>query len=765
MDEADFGETAPSSIGDRVLELRWIGKTYRFQDALVVLALALTAGALLLPYLFDPNTVMWPRSGFISDLVTYNWPPLYFARQNAAQTGAIPLWWDTTMGGLPLVGNLSVRIGYPPMLAALLLPMPLLQGLSWGNWLNLMIAGVGTYIFLRQTLATGHISALAGGLMMLLTPRLSANLVGDMGYTAGLCWTPLALLCACMAIDRASLRWALGAGLCLGLMFTINFVIVMYLGLLLTMYMGYLLVRGPHSVRRWAKLLTVGLVIGFTCAGASAPMLFPLLTYLPYQSRQAFTLADANYLALPPAMLVDALYPSPFKFPEWTFHVGLLPLILAVIGLRYPKRREVVLLVLLSVFALIFAVGSVLPLYTLIVSVVPGFSLMRVPARILIFTSFGLVCLAALGVEMLRLRRVQPSWRWLLAAGALAVVSLAIRYLTRRPDELDWLLGIPAAFALLSGVTAVILRARHSAAILIACLVIELFPLAASYMRPEPVDVIFATPAYAEPIVQERQSGGVFRTYSAPRALADHVLALNDLQSVDGLNSFQFRHFADFMRAAAGCPLSGVAAAIPACASAELQSDAYRLTLPDPLLLGLLNVRYAISPDDHPLIGMTEIAALEGVRVYRNELTLPRAYFLSFDAVERVERRIADPTDRDMLMIPHTPATLLRASGGVFDMTIEAPVAGLLVIAETWTPGWSAWVDGRPAPLERALEALIGVAIEPGSHRVQVVFEPPAFVLGLITSVLVHAAAGALLIGWAVRRKRRGERMKNPLPR
>lgn len=763
MGLADSGKHPSGSIVDRALESRWIGLTRRFPDALPILLLALIAGVLLLPYLFDLNVVMWPRSGFISDLVTYNWTSAFFARQHIAETGTIPLWWDTTMGGLPMVGNPSARIWYPPMLVAILLPTPLLQGLTWGNWLNLAIAGVGTYVFLRQTLTISRTSALAGSIMMMLTPRLSANLVGDMVYTAGLCWTPLALLCVRMALDRASFRWALGAGLCLGLMFTINFVNVLYIALLTALYAGYVLLRGPRSALRWGRLVVVGGVMALSAAGAAAPTLFPLITYLPHQSRQAFTLADANYLALPPALLVDALYPNPFKFPEWTFHVGLLPLALALIGLRHPSRRDVALLVFLCLFALIFAVGSVLPLYTLIVSVVPGFNLMRVPPRILIFASFGLVCLAALGVERLRLRRVSLSWRWLPAAAALAVVSLAIRYLTRRPDELDWLLGLPAAAALIGGLAAPILRARRVGLILIACLLIELFPLAASYMGPEAVETIFATPAYAEPMVRDRQSGAVFRTYSAPRALADHVLTLNDLQSLDGLNSFQFRHFTELMSVVTGCPLSGIAAAVPACASAELQADAYRLTQPDPVLLGLLNVRYVIAPDDHPLAGLTEVAALEGVRVYRNEQALPRAYFLDPEAVEQVERRVADLADRGSLTIPYTAATVRSASGGVFDLMIDAPAAGLLVIAETWTPGWSAWVDGVAAPIERAFDALIGVHIEPGSHQLRVAFEPPTFVLGVIVWLVTHAGAGAALFGGAAWKKRR-ERTSDPLP-
>lgn len=758
------GERLVDGVDDRPVEPYWSGLLRRHADSAAMLLLILIAGVLLLPYLFDPGVVMWPRSGFSSDLVTYNWTSAFFARQYFAERGVMPLWWDTTMGGLPMVGNLSIRLWYIPMLVATVLPVPLLPGLSIVNWFDLSVAGVGMYIFLRQTLPISRTAALSGGIMMMLTPRLSANLVGDMGYTAGLCWTPLALLCVRMAIDRESLRWASGAGLCLGLMFAINFVNLLYIGLFIVLYASYMLLRAPHSWRRWARLATVVAVMVAVGVGAAAPTLFPFVTYLPYQSRQAFTLEDANYLALPPALLVDALYPNHFKFPEWTFHVGLLPLILALIGLRHPSRRDVVLFVTLCLFSLIFALGSALPPYTLIVSVVPGFNLMRVPPRILIFASVALVCLAALGVDMLQSRRVHLSQRWLLAGLTLAVISVVTRYLTRRPGEPDWLLGLSAGLAVVVALSAARLRAQRVRLVLTTCLLIELFPLAASYMIPVPVDTIFATPGFAESIVRDRQlNSGLFRTYSAPRALPDHILTLNNLQSLDGLNSFQFRHFADLMRVVTGCPLSGIAAAIPACASAELRPDAYRLTQPDPALLGLLNVRYVISHDDHPLEGLTEIVATDGVRVYRNHHELPRAYFLDPDMEAQILHRIEGGTVLNNGAVRHVAAELNDSGGGVFDLTIDAPTSGLLVIAETWTPGWSAQVDGRSAPVERAFGALIGIRLEAGWHQIRVTFDQPAFLFGVIIALGVHIGVGLLLIVGAIR-KNNGSGKVRPLP-
>src|SRR5690606_33214243 len=102
-------------------------------------------------------------------------------------------------------------------------------------------------------------------------------------------------------------------------------------------------------------------------------------------------------------------------------------------------------------------------------------------------------------------------------------------------------------------------------------------------------------PAIVEPLLK-RTSWPPGRIYGVRRAVTDAVAVTHGLQLVDGLNSFQFEPYVRFMRAATGCRLAGLAAAIPACASNEIDPTAYRRAVPDPFLLGLLNVEHIISP-------------------------------------------------------------------------------------------------------------------------------------------------------------------------
>jgi hypothetical protein len=72
----------------------------------------------------------------------------------------------------------------------------------------------------------------------------------------------------------------------------------------------------------------------------------------------------------------------------------------------------------------------------------------------------------------------------------------------------------------------------------------------------------------------------------------------------------------------------------------------------------------------------------------------------------------------------------------------EAP--SLLVVAEAFYPGWSAYVDGQPARLLRVDVGLRGVALPAGLHEVELIYAPASWRLGIALSACSLAFAGFL---------------------
>jgi uncharacterized membrane protein YfhO len=73
----------------------------------------------------------------------------------------------------------------------------------------------------------------------------------------------------------------------------------------------------------------------------------------------------------------------------------------------------------------------------------------------------------------------------------------------------------------------------------------------------------------------------------------------------------------------------------------------------------------------------------------------------------------------------------------------------VLVLADTWMPGWSAELDGRPAELRPANLAFRAVAVPAGEHRVRFTYASAAWTTGSRIGAVACAAwlvlAGATL--------------------
>jgi hypothetical protein len=92
-------------------------------------------------------------------------------------------------------------------------------------------------------------------------------------------------------------------------------------------------------------------------------------------------------------------------------------------------------------------------------------------------------------------------------------------------------------------------------------------------------------------------------------------------------------------------------------------------------------------------------------------------------------------------------AELARQAGGRLELRAEGP--GLLVVTETWDPGWSAAVDESEARLFRVNGGgALGVVLTEGTHRIVLRYEARGLAVGVLLSVL----AATSLLGAALRR-------------
>jgi hypothetical protein len=148
-------------------------------------------------------------------------------------------------------------------------------------------------------------------------------------------------------------------------------------------------------------------------------------------------------------------------------------------------------------------------------------------------------------------------------------------------------------------------------------------------------------------------------------------------------------------------------------------------------------------------------------RIYRNPDALPRAWLVH--TVHTVGEGDIESAKRIMGSADFDPASQAVVEGdlGIEPLPPRGPeevnilayeservvirtrssAPGLLVLADSVYPGWSATVGSEPRPIMTTNLIMRGVALEPGDHIVEFVFAPMSFRLGLVASIVTGALA------------------------
>lgn len=203
------------------------------------------------------------------------------------------------------------------------------------------------------------------------------------------------------------------------------------------------------------------------------------------------------------------------------------------------------------------------------------------------------------------------------------------------------------------------------------------------------------------------------------------------------------------------------------------ERDLYSRGLSSPLL-DPLNMRYLIVPADAvrrgdiaPLVvGLPAVYQDERVRVLDRESAYPRAWLVhaarevaAGEALPLLAEEGFDPRQEALLegSVPALepapdPATegasYVHSEPDRIDVEVSAASPALLMLSEIWDPGWSATVDGAPAPVILANHVFRAVPVPAGDHTVILRYDPPLLRIGMLvtaaTTLLVIVAAVAM---------------------
>ena len=745
------------------------------------------------------------------DLTTFFYP-FRFTWVETVRQGHFPFWNPYIKCGVPLFATIQPGVLYPLSLPYLFLPLDL--AFNWTIVFHFFLAGAFTYGLMRE-LGASIQAALATTFAMLFGGYL-ISVHNVLNTLISFSWYPLVMWFGCRMVRTGLVRWAIAAGVSLCCMFLgggMEIVLLTLASLLfLCLYPGVLPLRDLENIPNLQRrLVNLGLVL-LTFFGLSMVQILPFLELYGQSHRYGgVSLQEATLWSLDPRDLIYFLLPDlygPRKSPDlyWKFqnylktiYVGPAVLCLAVIYFFRQGKRGVPLLVAMG-FTLVFAFGGHTPLYPFFHKYVPLFATFRYPVKFLFLFVFYLCVASGFGLDVVRQRfsenRHPPYWCQGLLIAVILVMAALFWVARLHPEQVqswahrwggtfqesDYLPLVLHNFTRMLAVTALVLLVvffglRHrlvrlGSPLLLMLLTLDLFLGNRGYALK-----LDAATFHAEnDIIRTlRADPDLFRFYVLPEArdleipAKSYGEAYQNRKKLLGNDLMMEHHLFDIT--GYNVPLQ------------PRYENVIGLILSKPLtsilpLLDLLNVKYVLTDKPVDLQGLSWVLDGPGTsKLYKNRQSLPRAFLVKQFQVLKSEQEYArafieltfDPGSTILLDGPPTRFLELKKKPTVPNLKpavrvvtyennrivleVDTPDAAFLFMSEAYYPGWKAYVDGTEEEILRADYLFRAIPVGPGSHRIEVVYQPLSFKVGLAVSLLTVVMLGGVWLIFTIRKR------------
>lgn len=654
--------------------------------------------------------------------------------------GKFPLWDPHLWMGQPFLAQAQPGAAYP--LNWLLFSLPLRDGqlpLGYLKWYYIVIHFMGAAFayWLCRDMGRSRIASLIGACLFSFGAYL--GFIDWPQMANGAVWTPLVLMFLLRAV-RGVMPWfsAAATGGALGIAWLSGhhqipiFASVLVLGLWL-----FFALRGGRWNWRIAQFACVCFLFA---ALVGALQILPSMEYgrlaerwvgapSPVTWRQSVPYDVHERYSLTARSLPGILLPG---FGEGIdLYIGMVCFCLAFAAIALAWRdARVRLFGGITLASLVFALGPRTPFHGILYGAIPWLDKARTPSMAILFVQLGIVVLAAYGADLWADSGIQSPWRRNIIAGAavfggFVLTVCLVEALAGRLTADD---RIPAAafFALL---VAALLSAwkdgrlgpRQALCLLVLLVLVELGNNAGGHFihRDSP-----QANAFLDKVRGNRDVAQFLRAQPQPLRIeidTDKMMPnFGDWYGIDAVEGY----------------LAGVTTNL-------VRMDfAYHRTH---MLFGA-NYTLTYNP---PRAGQQEVLrGASGIIVYRNADAFPRVWTVHKAVPVTTPYQInwylhnADFDLRNTALItPPVPplapcdgsadrANLLRNESDQITIDANMSCDGMVIVSETWFPGWKVTVDGVPHRMFETYGALRGVLVPRGHHTIEMRYRPASVFAG-----------------------------------
>ncbi len=748
---------------------------------------------------------------FFRDLVTYSYP-INFSLSKSFLAGELPLWDHHMAAGFPLLAAFQPGVFYPPSLLFYLLPF--FDAIRWTFFVHFLIAAFGAYFLCRRWKCPTHLSLI--GAVLFAFGGTIVSLSNLLNHFQSAVWLPWMILCGERFLHAASwqnfvlLIFVLLCALLAGS----PEIYVFSIGLLLINGIRLSVCNGKQGVPRvLLSLFAANLVV----AALGMVQFLPTLELLLQSRRdQPIPFHEATLWSLNPISLIGLFVPDKEADSSLSLGVRLffardVPFllshylgVLSLLGISawgyFSSWKERILVLTLIFASLTLALGNFTPVYRFLYEQIPPFRIIRFPEKYFFITYIFLLYVVVKGLAALH--QLKDSERkfpvfvlFALLMGWATVYSLCRLYPETLSRAMVYLSsGQAASVSAATTVASVIVNLERQIGITVALLLV-FFCASKRLLRAalQPVFlvliVLFDLGAAHKPLLFLLDTDSVTKS--------DRILPHS---GVEGGRLFYYRTggnlhpssltvlgWPSFPKAVALSfenllPNAGVLYGFDYFQEIDaLTRQPYNdflnfanLLLPERRikLFRALNIRYVVAFQSLEIPGMRLSRRFPEhfSWLYEIDRPVPRVYIVSEvihepQAAKRIRLMSSAEFDplQQVILNDQLPSVTGRTTGGeaklvrysndrvVINATLGDP--GVLVLADSYYPGWKVFVDERQGKILQANHFFRGVELPAGNHRVEFVYDPLSFKLGLVISSLTAAFLFAVpLVGWILRR-------------
>jgi uncharacterized membrane protein YfhO len=713
------------------------------------------------PVLFEESTF------FFRDIQHYAYPMKLYLSQVWAE-GEWPFWYPNLFQGSPLMPLMHPGVFYPPSAVFLL---------------EDFFFAFNSYFLFHHLVLTGSVYALCRSWERSIPASLCASLTALLGgfflslasvynQFQSAIWFPLILLMWQRFITNGGMKYFCGAVVFLAFQVLGGGPENAIFSVLLVYSYSLYLTRSKDLGYRKISLAVLALIM--SSLALSAVQWIPTFHLLNETTRgEGINYATSTSYSLNPSTLLDLFLPDNFTyFLERMgvgmdyfvqgFYMGIIPLFV-LSGCLIVGRDQKIIRFWLVVFGLgvFFSLGKFNPFFPIFHEWMPLFNMFKYPQKFFFFSAYALIFLSGLALDrfLFVIMNNKTDMRKLLAA--LWVTAMVVAGIFGTHSDRAGIESLVILFLLAASIFALHLKKINRLGFFSFLLLLMVMDLMGKNTMLVPLinrDFYTDPPPLAKRL---KGSADSFRVYNG-------MLPVKRIRKTEpttdrppaSKNSFNLLDIQLATRDQVYPNLGAIYGLAYAEGSATMMLKNSLLWYENLQLPGIprkirvlkrSNVKYWVTEDYEK---MPSTQTPRGIKkVIEFEDALPRAFLVNESQVIPKEELLNvyydstfNPLERVLLTEPinlkkanHFTGQVERVQYAPNRVRIKTKqnAEGILVLLDTFFPGWKVEVDGKPEPIFRANHFYRGVKLGPGNHNIEFFYVP----LGLKTGATISSVA------------------------